>query len=74
MDLVSHEAGGLVDEVNTPFEALFEINLVALCDRNSIGDDDHSANLPPLGAKIPPKQLRQHTLAISLGHALRLKR
>ena len=43
--LVADEPGRPVDEVGAPLEAVFEVDLVALCDGDAVGDDDHRAVL-----------------------------
>jgi hypothetical protein len=43
---VADETGSPVDEVQTPSETILEVNLMTLCDGDSIGYDDHRASWP----------------------------
>lgn len=45
MHLVANEAWSLVDEVNAFSKSIFEIDFVAFCDGDAIGDDDHGASI-----------------------------
>lgn len=46
MHLVANKSRGLVNEMSALLESVFEINLVAFCNWNSVRDDNHGAFIP----------------------------
>ena len=63
-DLVAHEPGRAVDQVDASLEAILEVDLVSFGDGDAIGDDDHGSAVAPPSGCLHPRNLAVRTEAV----------